>query len=351
MLNIAESDVFKWYESMKSSNNFERWMGDLPDSLKCIPINHLAIPGTHDSMSCGISRSSGISPDSTAVVKALGKLFGPVVRPFVFKWCVTQHRTAEEQLLSGIRYFDLRIAVHKPSGTLQFVHGMYAEEIIHPFSVIKNFLSSHEQEIVVLDIQHFYDFTSIYHKQLQNFLLDHFGNMLCPLPKCGDVSNISLRWMTDNGYQVILIYRSPTDNEDLRLWPSKFWPTPWPQTTSVQNMISFLKRGLAHRSSFTGYVTQCVLTPTPWFVVQHPLSNLLNRCAAPCNYAIISWLEQQHPGGKGVNVVITDYFDFDPSKFPFVKTVVLLNRKLVHNKTIQGGNDIDFMFVDAYSQP
>lgn len=61
------------------------------------------------------------------------------------------------------------------------------------------------------------------------------------------------------------------------------------------------------------------------------MSNLLSRCAMPCNYAVISWLEEQHPGQMGVNVVITDYFDFDPAKFPFVKTVVLLNRKLVQN--------------------
>lgn len=314
---------------MKATANFERWMGDLPDCLKRLPITHLAIPGTHDSMSCGISRSSGISPDSTTVVKALGKVFGPVIRPIVFKWCVTQHGTAKGQLLSGIRYFDLRIAVHKPTGKFQFVHGMYAEEIMRPFLDIKNFLLTHEQEVVVLDIQHFYDFAPQNYKQLQTFLHNHFGSMMCPLPDSGDVSKITLNWMIKHGYQVILIYRNAAGHGDPKLWPSKYWPTPWPQTTSVQSMISFLKKGLARRPSNAGYVTQCVLTPNTWFVVQHPLSNLLNRCAAPCNYAIISWLEQQKPGQRGVNVVITDYFDFDLAKFPFVKTVVLLNHKFM----------------------
>lgn len=90
---------------------------------------------------------------------------------------------------------------------------------------------------------------------------------------------------------------------------------------------------LAQMSFVAGYVTQCVLTPNTWFVIRHPLSNLLNKCAAPCNYFIISWLKEQQPGEKGVNVVITDFFDFDLAEFPFVKTVVLLNRKhkLNHN--------------------
>lgn len=106
-------------------------------------------------------------------------------------------------------------------------------------------------------------------------------------------------------------------------------------------------------------MTQCVLTPNIWFVVQHPLSNLLNRCAAPCNYAIIPWLEKQQPGRMGVNVVITDYYDFDPAKFPFIKTVVLLNRKFVlqsrdedndPNDDNDSDDDDDSMYADAHSQ-
>ncbi|KAK3919504.1 PI-PLC X domain-containing protein 3 [Frankliniella fusca] len=331
----AEVQILKWLESFKFSNNFESWMGDLPNSLKLIPVNSLAIPGSHDSMSSGISGTSGISPDSSLIVKALGKILGPFVKPLVYKWCVTQSRTAEEQLQLGIRYFDLRIAVHKPTGIFQFVHGMYAEEITQPFNSIKNFLLSNQQEVVILDIQHFYKFGTQHHKLLQNLLHDHFGNMLCPLPECGDVSKISLSWMTSRKYQVILIYRGPIGGDDVRLWPSRLWPTPWPQTTSIQSMVSFLSHGLAKRSSHVGYVTQCVLTPTPSFVVRHPLSNLLDKCAAPCNYAIISWLNQQHPGQKGVNVVITDFFDFDPVKFPFVKTIVLLNYKLIQEESVQ----------------
>lgn len=81
---------------------------------------------------------------------------------------------------------------------------------------------------------------------------DHFGSLLCPLPENGDVSSITLSWLVDHGYQVIVIYRSPAGHGDTALWPSRYWPTPWPQTTSVPHMISFLKNGLSQRPPNAG---------------------------------------------------------------------------------------------------
>lgn len=75
---------------------------------------------------------------------------------------------------------------------------------------------------------------------------------MCPLPDNGDVSSITLSWMIKQGYQVILIYRNPAGCGDPQLWPSNLWPTPWPQTTSVQNMISFLINGLSQRPPNAG---------------------------------------------------------------------------------------------------
>lgn len=89
----------------------------------------------------------------------------------------------------------------------------------------------------------------------QCFLREHFGNMMCPLPLDKDISKVTLKWMIEQHYQVIFIYRNQMGNEDSQLWPSKSWPTPWPETTSVQNMISFLENGLSHRPSNTG--TNC----------------------------------------------------------------------------------------------
>lgn len=62
------------------------------------------LTGSHDSASCSITSSSGIAPDALPFVRQLAKVFGPLVRHFVFNWSVTQHASVKEQLHCGVRF-------------------------------------------------------------------------------------------------------------------------------------------------------------------------------------------------------------------------------------------------------
>jgi hypothetical protein len=62
------------------------------------------VTGSHDSASCSITPSSGIAPDAIPCVQRLAKMFGPLVKRFVFKWSVTQHASIKEQLHCGVRF-------------------------------------------------------------------------------------------------------------------------------------------------------------------------------------------------------------------------------------------------------
>jgi hypothetical protein len=65
------------------------------------------LTGSHDSASYSITPSSGIAPDALPFVRRLAKVFGPLVRHFVFNWSVTQHASVKEQLHCGVRFvFD-----------------------------------------------------------------------------------------------------------------------------------------------------------------------------------------------------------------------------------------------------
>lgn len=57
------------------------------------------------------------------------------------------------------------------------------------------------------------------------------------------------------------------------LWPSKYFPTPWPNTTDQDNLFKILDEGLKVRDSKYAYVSQCVLTPDAQFI----LSNLASK--------------------------------------------------------------------------
>lgn len=62
--------------------------------------NIIKFLGSHDSMTYGITESSGIAPDAEPIVKKLYPLF----RGTILRWTITQAVDTSQQLLIGIRY-------------------------------------------------------------------------------------------------------------------------------------------------------------------------------------------------------------------------------------------------------
>lgn len=87
-------------------SNFEKYSSRCTLLLTLITHN-FCLTGSHDSASYSITSSSGIAPDALPFVRRLAKVFGPLVRRFVFNWSVTQHASVKEQLHCGVRFvFD-----------------------------------------------------------------------------------------------------------------------------------------------------------------------------------------------------------------------------------------------------
>lgn len=80
--------------------DLENWMGRLPEYVRYkVPIIYLAIPGTHNSMTYGITRSSKIAPDADESIRRLHRLFPVIVR----RWSKNQKINVTQQLTIGIR--------------------------------------------------------------------------------------------------------------------------------------------------------------------------------------------------------------------------------------------------------
>jgi len=121
---------------------------------------------------------------------------------------------------------------------------------------------------------------------------------------------------------VIIIYRHSQDDI---FWPSSYWPTPWPQTTSYKKLIEFLECGLKKRKQNAGYVTQCLFTPDVKFIMRNFYLNL-QSCCRPLNIEIPKWINNQKSGYEhGVNVIIADFIN--SNGFNFCDIVVHLNYK------------------------
>ncbi|XP_038222736.1 PI-PLC X domain-containing protein 3 isoform X1 [Zerene cesonia] len=314
--------------NLSQTINLENWMGELPEQIKNVPFIYLAIPGSHDSMTYGITRSSGLAPDAEPVLKRLYPLF----KGTILRWTITQSIDAYQQLLIGIRYFDLRLATKTGEERFYFTHGVYAGEITEPLHQIKQFATSHPGEVIILDLQHFYGFTADDHQKLMRYLLNLFGHKL--VPREPDLQSITLNSLQRLGQQIVVVYRHQSVYASSEFWQPQMLPSPWPQQDSVNGLLEFLYNVKRHPGM--GFVHQAVLTPTPAFILFRWISTLREKCAKPVKNEVLPKLGEFSPGppthSQGpspVNVVIADFVDLDNAIFS--KTIIQLNFKLLKN--------------------
>lgn len=90
----------------------------------------------------------------------------------------------------------------KPNDTNFYtVHALYGEPVMNELVNIKTFLESHSQEIIILDFQHFYNFSEADHNRLTSVLKSLFYNIICP--HSYPIQKLNLDTMRTNSWQVI----------------------------------------------------------------------------------------------------------------------------------------------------
>lgn len=96
------------------------------------------------------------------------------------------------------RYFDIRVA--RKGSKLLACHGLYGMEVINALEEINECLNEHPEEVVILDFQHIYDFTTLDHRLLIEKIHSIFQSKLCPEPT--NVIDVTLNWLKNNRHQV-----------------------------------------------------------------------------------------------------------------------------------------------------
>lgn len=66
------------------------WMSMLCPQLWDLPLHHLSIPGSRDTMTYCLSRKSPISHSESRLLQVLGKVLPCVTLPMVLRWSITQ---------------------------------------------------------------------------------------------------------------------------------------------------------------------------------------------------------------------------------------------------------------------
>lgn len=258
------------------------------------------------------------------------RYFPRVTLSIARRWTKTQSADITQQLLHGVRYFDLRGAPkiyqeasdHKFSSTkLFFVHALYGPSLTKIASRVNEFLDTHDQELVILHFQHFHAVNEVIEKRFLEELLQVFGSKLCPFNP--ETANSSVEELMKKGHQVILFFPSNSKITSDKVWPSAFLPNPWADTTDIKALQQFLDAQIASRCQDRLFVTQGVLTPDHSYIRSHFLSSLRKSLAEPCNKFISSWAIGFKATSSGPNIIMTDYVDWNDYELP--RKIVLKN--------------------------
>ncbi|VDM44494.1 unnamed protein product [Toxocara canis] len=302
----------------------ENWMRDLPPDVSSRPLIDLAIPGSHDSCASLLLCTAPVANDEGRVIRILGRL--PPVRRLIQRWARTQCLTVAQQLVAGIRYFDMRVSV--PSCTsisgMRVLHALYGDEVYRILAEMNAFLETHSHEVIIVDFNHLYNFNAIAYKQLLKTIEMSFGiQKLCPRE---ELTHLTLDDMWKNGHQVIVISarerRIPTTSW---IWGPKSIMSPYANVNRLDRLITFLEITLSdHRKGPKSvfYVSQGVLTAKKRDVCLHPRSSLENFFARKCTEELVSWIKS-YEQPLFFNIIICDFIDTSN----FCDVVISLNRQ------------------------
>lgn len=284
------------------------WMKNLPECLHIVPLNQLAIPGTHNSFAFQLDESGAVAADAADSVHNLVTFLGSPAKSIVANWSRTQSLGVEAQLRAGVRYFDIRVSSRPGTLELFVIHGLYGPTVESCLDSLATFLDEHCHEIVLLDFNHFYNMDAVAHDRLINTLLDRFSSKMCPVM---DISELSLQMLWSAGLQLIVFYHSDSTlcEAQFQLWPASSIPAPWYNTTSCPALLSAVSRDNVSRlqsPSHTFHVMQAILTPDGAFIFSHLTQRLSGTLAGQALKPLLDWLQLQK---TGINIVTVDFIE------------------------------------------
>jgi hypothetical protein len=185
---------------------------------------------------------------------------------------------------------------------------------------IKVFLDHHQKEVIIFDINQFYNMNDVLHMKLLSIITHCFDDKLCPYSNENDVSLESL-W--SRGKQVIVIYHHDIINEYENFWPGTsivYHPDPFAETP--EDLIFQLEQKFENdqenkhfeccRAVVSISKRKCLLR------LSSSRKEEISRTVAP---VITSWLNDLSETRTKHNIIVVDFVHLSK----FVQHVVNLN--------------------------
>ena len=259
----------------------ENWMSYFQNKS----IHELVIPGSHDSFAYDFKI---LGPNESGMPR--------IANLFIKLWAKCQSKTIYEQLLMGIRYFDIRIT--KYNGEYYTIHSLIAVPVNQILHDILLFIDTFPTEKIILDFNHLY-IDDV--KEFEEYLKFQIGDK--------SVSNNN-----DNIVAAIGTLDKPlfvfVDDDNTSFFNSDILKSFWHDTNDVNLLTTSMseesKEGLLR-------ITQAILTPTQtdvllgiflFFIFPSSLKALTYKN----KQRIYNYLELDI---QNKNIIITDFVDED----------------------------------------
>lgn len=257
----------------------ENWMSYFQNKS----IHELVIPGSHDSFAYDFKI---LGPNESGMPR--------IANLFIKLWAKCQSKTIYEQLLMGIRYFDIRIT--KYNGEYYTIHSLIAIPVSQIIHDILLFIDTFPTEKIILDFNHLY-IDDV--KEFEEYLKFQIGDKA--------VSNNN-----DNIVAAIGTLDKPlfvfVDDDNTSFFNSDILKSFWHDTNDVNLLTTSMseesKEGLLR-------ITQAILTPTQtdvllgiflFFIFPSSLKALTYKN----KQRIYDYLELDI---QNKNIIITDFVD------------------------------------------
>lgn len=249
----------------------------------------MMIPGTHDS---GAWTSNYIS----------------LIKQFL----LTQDYNLWGQLVSGIRYFDIRVGIYYSETTKEWInHGpLKCSKMREEFQHLAQFLKVSPKEVVILHMKKFEhppNFLNKEHSLILNLLEEILGEFILPRSYFYNTDGPKLEEIWQTGRNLIISY----NNDDLVKEHDWLWYNinqKWGDTTNVDDLRKYLDKvkddHFHPQSPFCALMAE--LTPNLHYIINN-FDRGLRYMADEVNPHLNVWLTKFN-WSDVINIVATDFF-------------------------------------------
>ncbi len=309
------------------------WMENSAEYFNNFPLNHIILPGTHDSGAYELDFKIPIGNKKLKFANYISK-FLPCVGNIIKAWTITQKYSIYDQLNNGIRLFDFRVSYSENENEYYITHTFTCVKLNIVLCDIAQFLNEQKKEVLILQFTADWEHRSDMTTQRNNEVIDKIHLILNTFlyPRTHDDRFPTYKEMVDENKRVIVYYERSNKGQYTYIWPSSYIYSPWDNTDKVEQKIEMLDDDFEKMKDDSRVLNFISFTLTPQ--VSTVKKDVFNRIFKPCCYQSKSVHFLAEEIQKKYNQVIIDnepkvhYLSGIMTDFPtktFIENVIKLN--------------------------